>query len=55
MGAYWVTETMTWKIYADSEDEARNIWRRYQEGESWGVLDMKLKGVDTEGDWDFWG
>lgn len=53
MDGYWITESVTWKIYAESEAEARAIWLRYVEtGESEG-LDMKCKDMEIEADWEW--
>lgn len=51
---YWISEVVTWKIYAGSEAEARAIWQRYwNEGESPENLDMNAKNVEVEADWDW--
>ena len=52
--SYWISETLTYKIFAESEEEARKIWNRYWiDGEDINNLDVKLKGVDVEADWNW--
>jgi uncharacterized protein YcnI len=50
--AWWVTESTTWKIYADSEDEAKEKWRKYfHEGQDPDELDMTAKDGGYDADW----
>lgn len=52
VNGYWITESTTWKIFAESEDQAREIWQRYwRDGERWEELDMKPKDGSVEADW----
>jgi hypothetical protein len=49
---YWITESTTYKIFAESEEEARKIWNRYWcDGEEPSTLDMKIKDGEVEADW----
>jgi hypothetical protein len=49
---YWITEYTTYKIFADSEREARTIWNRYWcDGVPAGELDMSIKDGGVEADW----
>jgi hypothetical protein len=51
---YWITESTTYKIFAESEEEAREIWNRYWcDGEHPSTLDMKIKDGDVEADWNW--
>ena len=51
-GAYWVTVSTTWKIYADSEEEARRKFERHWfEGVSADELDMVAKATEIDSDW----
>ena len=51
---YWITESTTYKIFAESEEQARDIWNRYWcDGEDPSTLDMKIKGGDVEADWNW--
>jgi len=51
---WWITESTTWKIFADTEEEARTIWHAYYgEGKDPNTLDMKLKDGDVEADWQY--
>ena len=51
---WWITESTTWKIFADTEEEAGAIWHAYySEGKDPNVLDMKLKDGDVEADWQY--
>jgi len=53
MKAWWVTEYATWKIFANTEEEAKKIWHAYAvEGTPAVELDMKLKYNDVESDWE---
>lgn len=51
MNDYWVSETNVWKIYADTEEEAKEIWQKYCDGVPSSELDMKLKGCLVDADW----
>lgn len=51
-GDFWVTEILTWKIYADSQEEAKKIWEQYQETGEAPSANMKLKDYDIDPDWD---
>lgn len=54
MEGYWITESTTYKIFAESEEEARAIWNRYWcDGEDPSTLDMKIKDGDVEADWEW--
>ena len=51
---YWITESTTYKIFAESEEQAREIWNRYWcDGEDLSTLDMKIKDGDVEADWNW--
>lgn len=51
---YWITESITYKIFADSEKEARTIWHKYwTEGEPVESLPIKIKDGGAEADWDW--
>ena len=51
---YWVTEYTTYKIIANSEEEARKIWNEYWcDGVNPGMLDMKIKDGGVEADWNW--
>lgn len=52
MNDYWVSETNTYKIYADSLDEAKQIWEQFCDGTPWTELPMKLKGIEVDADWE---
>lgn len=52
MPEYWVSEVLTWKIYADTQEEAQRIWRAYLDGEAPDTGVMKLKGIEHETDWE---
>jgi len=50
--AYWATEAYTWKIYADTPEEARDKFERYVwKNEHPKKLDMKCKAVELTGEW----
>jgi hypothetical protein len=51
MNDYWVTESNTWKIYANTEAEAREIWNKFCNGTPAAQLDMKLKDITVDADW----
>jgi hypothetical protein len=52
MDGYWITESTTYKIFAESEEQAREVWRKYWlEGINSGQLPMKAKSFDVEADW----
>lgn len=51
MDDFWVTESNTYKIYADSVEEAKEIWDKYCNGTSSAELPMKLKDVTVDADW----
>ena len=54
MNDFWVTECVTYKIYADSEEQAREIWNKYWcDGEDISTLDMKFKEATVEADCDW--
>jgi hypothetical protein len=54
MDGYWITESTTYKIFAESEEQACEIWNRYWcDGEDPSTLDMKIKDGDVEADWDW--
>jgi hypothetical protein len=54
MSSFWITESLTYKIYADSEEQAREIWNKYWcDGEDISTLDMWLKNSDVDADWDW--
>lgn len=54
MEGYWITESTTYKIFAESEEEARDIWNKYWcEGEDPSTLDMKIKYGDVEAEWEW--
>ena len=54
MDGYWITESTTYKIFAESEEQACEIWNRYWcDGEDPSTLDMKIKDGDIEADWDW--
>ena len=49
---WWITESTTYKIHADSEEEARAIWlKHWDEGVSWTDLPMAIKDGGVEADW----
>jgi hypothetical protein len=49
---YWITESTTYKIFANSEEEARLIWNRYWcDGEPLSSLNVKIKDGNIEADW----
>jgi len=49
---YWITQYTTYKIFADSEAEARLIWNKYWcDGEEIADLDISLKDGGVEADW----
>jgi hypothetical protein len=49
---YWITEYTTYKIFANSEDEARVIWNKYWcDGEEIATLDIKVKDGGVDADW----
>lgn len=51
---WWITESTTYKIFAKTEEEAREIWNKYYcDGESPDTLDMKAKSFDVEADWNW--
>lgn len=51
---YWITESTTWKIHANSEAEAAQIWAKYWEhGIAWTELPMSLKDGGVEADWNW--
>jgi len=50
---YWITESTTYKIFADSEEEAREIWNRYWLHGQDMSANMKIKGGDVEADWNW--
>ena len=52
MDDFWVTESNTYKIYADSVDEAKEIWNKYCNGTPSSELPMKLKAVELDADWE---
>jgi hypothetical protein len=54
MSDFWITESITYKIYAESEEQAREIWNKYWcDGEDVSTLDMKFKGAEVDADWDW--
>jgi hypothetical protein len=49
---YYITETTTWKVYAESEEQARKIWNEYWcDGVEPSQLVMKLADNSVEADW----
>jgi hypothetical protein len=50
---YWITESTTYKIFADSEEEAREIWNRYWLHGQDMSANMKIKDGDVEADWNW--
>jgi len=53
---YWITESTTYKIHAETEGEARKIWlKHWDEGVSWTQLPMAIKDGSVEADWDWQG
>ena len=54
MEGYWITESTTYKIFAESEEEARDIWDKYwTEGVAWTELPMNIKDGGVEADWEW--
>jgi hypothetical protein len=54
MEGYWITESTTYKIFAESEEEARDIWNKYwNEGVAWTELPMNVKDGGVEADWEW--
>lgn len=54
MEGYWITESTTYKIFAESEEEARDIWDKYwTEGVPWTELPMNVKDGDVEAEWEW--
>ena len=54
MSGFWITESVTYKIIADTEEEARDIWNKYwSDGEDPMLLDMKIKAADVDADWNW--
>jgi len=47
---FWVSETLVWKITAESEEEARRVWQSYLD-DAPDMSRMKLKSVEHETDW----
>jgi hypothetical protein len=53
MNSYWVSVNTTWKIYAETPEEASEKFRRYYEGgEDPDTLDMVPKSTDIDSDWE---
>jgi hypothetical protein len=52
MNDYWVSETNVYKIYAETVDEAKQIWEQHCNGTSSAELPIKLKGVEVDADWE---
>lgn len=51
---WWITETTTYKIHAESEEEARAIWQKYwADGTDPYALPMKIKDSGVEADWNW--
>ena len=49
---YWITEYTMYKIFADSEEEARTIWNKYWcDGEEIVTLPMTVKDGGVEAEW----
>ena len=49
---WWITEYTTYKIFAETEEEARREWNRYWcDGEEIYNLDITLKDGGVEADW----
>lgn len=54
MEGYWITESTTYKIFAESEEEARDIWDKYwTEGVPWTELPMNVKDGGVEAEWEW--
>lgn len=53
---WWITESTTWNIHADSEAEAREIWlKHWDEGVAWTELPMSPRDGSVEADWNWEG
>jgi hypothetical protein len=54
---FWVSETLVWKITAESEEEARRVWQSYLDdvpvmaSRAYEMRNMVLKSVEHETDW----
>ena len=49
--AYWITESITYAVYAESEEQARKEWAKYMATGETSDLNIKMKGCDIEADW----
>lgn len=47
-GRLWITESITWVVGGDTEEEAWQEWAKYQGGIRADYLDMKMKSTDCD-------
>ena len=52
MSGFWFTEVNTYVIRVQSEREAQEVWRKYQDGTPWWQLPMGCKDQQFDADWE---